>query len=46
MKPEGSRNVLAPPTQAGRIGDFLLNLGWSLFWLVRSAARVLRRRLG
>ena len=46
MKPEGSRNVLAPPTQAGRIGDFLLNLGWSLYGLVRSAARVLRRRRG
>ncbi len=41
MKPEGSRNVLAPPTQAGRIGDFLLNLGWSLYWLARSAFRML-----
>ena len=42
MKSEGDRgNVLASPTCAGRAGDFLLNLGWSLYWLARSAVRAL-----
>ena len=46
MKPEAQRNVLAPPTRTGRAGDFLLNLGWSLYWLVRSLVRVLTYRKG
>ncbi|GAA0200830.1 hypothetical protein [Selenomonas dianae] len=48
MKPEAQRNVLAPPSRTGRAGDFLLNLGWSLYWLVRAVFRVLtyRKRKG
>ena len=46
MKYERTVNVLAPPTRAGRAGDFLLNLGWSLYWLVRSLVRVLTYRKG
>ena len=42
MKSERCRNVLAPPTRAGRAADFLLNLGWSLYWLVCSAVRALK----
>ena len=43
MRSDGGRNnVLAPPTRAGRIGDFLLNLGWSVYWLARSAGRLLK----
>ena len=42
MKSERNRNVLALPTRAGRAADFLLNLGWSLYWLVRSAVRTLK----
>ncbi|ERJ89539.1 hypothetical protein HMPREF1992_02261 [Selenomonas sp. oral taxon 892 str. F0426] len=34
--------MLAPPTRAGRIGDFLLNLGWSVYWLARSTGRLLK----
>ena len=42
MKSERHRNVFAPPTRAGRTADFLLNLGWSLYWLARSAVRMLK----
>ena len=42
MKSERHRNVLAPPTRAGRTADLLLNLGWSLYWLARSAVRMLK----
>lgn len=38
------RNVLAPATHRGRIGDFLLNLGWSLYWLARAGVRTLKYR--
>ena len=41
MKSERGANVLAPPTRVGRVGDFLLNLGWSLYWLAHSAVRAL-----
>ena len=46
MKPEAQRNVLAPPTRTGRAGDFLLNLGWSLYWLARAVLRILTKRKG
>ena len=48
MKSERGANVLAPPTRVGRVGDFLLNLGWSLYWLARAALRALtgRKRKG
>ena len=48
MKCERTANVLASPTRAGRAGDFLLNLGWSLYWLARAALRALtgRKRKG
>ena len=42
MKSERCRNVLAPPTRAERASDFLLNLGWSVYWLARSAVRTLK----
>ena len=42
MKSERCRNVLAPPTRAERASDFLLNLGWALYWLARSAVRTLK----
>ena len=41
MKSERTANVLAPPTYVGRAGDFLLNLGWSLYWLGRAVLRAL-----
>ena len=41
MKYERTVNILAPPTRAGRAGDFLLNLGWSLDWLARAVLRAL-----
>ena len=41
MKYERTVNILAPPTRAGRAGDFLLNLGWSLYWLARVVLRAL-----
>mgnify|MGYP000946009422 FL=1 len=48
MKHERTVNVLASPTRAGRAGNFLLNLGWSLYWLCRSALQALtgRKRKG
>ena len=46
MKYERTANVLAPPTRAGRAGDFLLNLGWSLYWLARAVLRILTKRKG
>lgn len=43
MRPEhGRRNVLAPVTHRARIGDFFLNLGWSLYWLMRAGLRGLK----
>ena len=41
MKYERTVNILAPPTRAGCAGDFLLNLGWSLYWLARAVLRAL-----
>ncbi len=46
MKSERGANVLAPPTRVGRVGDFLLNLGWSLYWLARAVLRILTKRKG
>ena len=48
MRFETRENLLAPPTHTARAGDFLLNLGWSLYWLVRAVFRVLtyRKRKG
>jgi len=46
MKYERTVNVLAPPTRVGRVGDFLLNLGWSLYWLARAVLRILTKRKG
>lgn len=46
MKSEERPNVLAPTTRMGRTGDFILNLGWSLYWLVRSVVQVLTKRKG
>ncbi len=46
MRFETRENLLAPPTHTARAGDFLLNLGWSLYWLVRSLVRVLTYRKG
>ena len=41
MKHERTVNVLASPTRAGRAGNFLLNLGWSLYWLACAVLRAL-----
>ncbi|EKX95179.1 hypothetical protein [Selenomonas sp. oral taxon 138] len=41
MKYERTVNFLASPTCTGRAGDFLLNLGWSLYWLARAVLRAL-----
>ena len=46
MRFETRENLLAPPTHTARAGDFLLNLGWSLYWLGRSLVRVLTYRKG
>ena len=43
MKSERHRNVLvAPAKRRARMGNFFLNLGWSLCWLVRSGVRLLK----
>ena len=42
MKSEIHGNVLAPRTRSGDAANFLLNLGWSLCWLVRSGVRLLK----
>lgn len=44
MKLKERRNVLAPRSCGARAGDFLLNLGWSLYWLARSAVRALMKQ--
>ena len=41
MRFEARPNVLAPKAPVARAGDFLLNLGWSLYWLTRSLVRAL-----
>ena len=41
MRFDARHNVLAPKEPCARAGDFLLNLGWSLYWLVRALVRAL-----
>jgi len=45
MRSKARRNVLAAPTRGGEAMNFLFNFGWSLCWLVRSARRILGKRI-
>lgn len=43
--PRTRRNTLAFASRGAGSANFLLNLGWSLYWLTRSAYRLLKKRI-
>jgi len=39
-------NKLAPKTAGGKLGNFFMNLFWSIVWLGRWTIRLIKRILG